>query len=70
MTLAEKLRGASLRYRQGLGFYGVRAGRQIDLDQQQVEKALRAGEIRQESAGPDAFGVRHFTIKNPTKANK
>lgn len=55
--------GASLRYREGFGFYAVRQGKQISVNQDEAETALRAGHVRPESAGPDGFGVYHFALR-------
>lgn len=65
MTLIQHLRaGAVLRYRQGFGFYAVRQGRQISVDQDEAEAAIRAGRVRPESKEADKFGVYHFALTN------
>lgn len=65
MTLLQLLKtGAVLRYRDGFGFYAVKAGRQSPVDQSQAEAALRSGQVRPEGRGPDQFGVRHFALTN------
>lgn len=65
MTLVQHLRaGAVLRYRQGFGFYAVRQGKQISVDQAEAEAAVRAGRVRPESTQPDKFGVYHFALIN------
>lgn len=52
--------GAVLRYRPGFGFYAVRQGQQISVNQTEAEAAVRAGQFRPEGRGPDKFGVYHF----------
>lgn len=65
MTLIQHLRaGAVLRYRQGFGFYAVRQGRQISVDQDEAEAAIRARRVRPESKEADKFGVFHFALTN------
>jgi hypothetical protein len=54
--------GAVLRYREGFGFYAVRQGQQISVDQTEAEAAVRAGRARPEGRGPDKFGVFHFAL--------
>ena len=69
MTLIQHLRaGAVLRYRQGFGFYAVRQGRQISVDQDEAESAIRAGRVRPESKEADKFGVFHFALTNKETA--
>lgn len=54
--------GAALRYREGFGFYAVRQGQQISVNQTEAEAAVRAGRARPEGRGPDKFGVFHFAL--------
>lgn len=69
MNLIQHLRaGAVLRYRQGFGFYAVRQGRQISVDQDEAEAAIRAGRVRPESKEADKFGVHHFALTNKETA--
>lgn len=63
MGLIQMLKnGAALRYREGFGFYAVRQGQQISVDQIEAEAAVRAGRARPEGRGPDKFGVFHFAL--------
>lgn len=63
MGLIQMLKnGAVLRYREGFGFYAVKAGLQSPVDQSQAEAAVRAGKVRPEGRGPDKFGVFHFAL--------
>lgn len=63
MGLIQMLKnGAVLRYREGFGFYAVKAGLQSPVDQGQAEAAVRAGNVRPEGRGPDKFGVFHFAL--------
>lgn len=69
MTLIQHLRaGAVLRYRKGFGFYAVRQGRQISVDQDEAEAAVRARRVRPESKDADKFGVFHFALTNKETA--
>ena len=64
MTLQQQLKnGGALRYRRGAGFYVVRSGKQIDIDQHEAEQALRAGRLSCSADSPDKFGVYHFVMK-------
>ncbi|XJC77634.1 hypothetical protein ACHFCA_16520 [Delftia tsuruhatensis] len=63
MGLIQMLKnGAVLRYREGFGFYAVRQGQQISVNQAEAEAAVRAGRARPEGRGPDKFGVFHFAL--------
>jgi hypothetical protein len=65
MTLIQHLRaGAVLRYRQGFGFYVVKAGKTTSVNQAEAEAAVRAGRVRPESKEADKFGVYHFALTN------
>lgn len=65
MTIVQHLKaGAVLRYRHGFGFYAVRQGKQISVDQAEAEAAVRAGRVRPESKEADKFGVFHFALAN------
>lgn len=61
MSLENQLNsGMLLRFREGLGFYGVQSSIRHDVDQQEVERLIAERKLRIESQ--DKWGVVHLAL--------
>lgn len=72
MTIEQQLQsGAVLRYRQGgIGFYLVKQGVTLPIDQTQAERAVRQGVVRLGQPEADKFGVWHFALNKSAGGKK